>query len=176
MMEIVVPDEYAHLWEFSKERPVVKYPNEVLRTKAKPVQKVSNSTKTLISKMETILKMANGVGLAAPQIGVPERVILVAPELTVLPLINPEITHAEGEAIGIEGCLSLPGLYGEVKRAAIVEVKATDKLGKSIKLRFEGLGARVVQHEIDHLEGVLFIDKVDLATLHWAMPASRDAE
>ena len=86
-------------------------------------------------------------------------------------MINPVITLSEGEVIGEEGCLSLPGLYGEVLRKAVVEVEGLDIEGRPFKERLEGLDARVVQHEIDHLDGVLFIDKVDLATLHWAWPA-----
>lgn len=175
-MEIVVPEEFEHLWIESKERPVIKYPGEILRKTAKPVSKVSGVTRDLITRMEKIMRMANGVGLAAPQVGVSERVILIAPDTKFVALINPEITMTEGEAVGVEGCLSLPALYGDVKRAAVVEVKALNKEGKPIKMRLEGLGARVVQHEIDHLDGVLFIDKVDLATLHWAMPAGNDAE
>ena len=175
-MEIVVPEEFAHLWVESTERPVIKYPSDVLRKIAKPIVKVSKETRELILRMENIMRLANGVGLAAPQIGVPERIIVISPDNKTVVLINPEITKLEGEVVGVEGCLSLPALYGDVKRAAIVEVKAINREGKPVKMRLEGLAARVAQHEIDHLDGVLFIDKVDLATLHWAMPVGNDAE
>lgn len=176
-MEIVVPAEYKVLWETNEQRPVVKYPADVLRKVAEPVERVNKETRRLIERMSKVIKLANGVGLAAPQIGVSQRVILVSPTgREMLPLVNPEITHQEGEAINQEGCLSLPGLYGDVKRSAIVEVKALDPEGKEVRYRFEGLASRVVQHEVDHLDGILFIDKVDVATLHWAWPAGADAE
>ncbi|HRI45177.1 MAG TPA: peptide deformylase, partial [Fimbriimonadaceae bacterium] len=94
-----------------------------------------------------------------------------------LPLINPEIVAQEGSQIGEEGCLSIPGLYGDVERAAWVRVEAYDRKGRPIEIEMEGIAARVVLHEVDHLNGVLFIDKVDEATLHWQHPSSRaDAE
>ncbi len=176
-MEIVVPAEYQVLWETNDQRPVVKYPADVLRQVASPVERVNKDTRRLIERMSKIIKQANGVGLAAPQVGVAERVILVSPSgREAFALVNPEITLREGEVVAQEGCLSLPGLYGDVKRSAIVEVRALDPEGKSVKYRFEGLGSRVVQHEIDHLDGVLFIDKVDVATLHWAWPMGSDAD
>lgn len=168
----MVPPEFQPLWQQDERHPVVKYPSEVLRTPAKAVEKVTKKTRELIERMDKIIRRANGVGLAAPQIGVSERVIVIAPNgRKAMALVNPEVVRGEGEIVGEEGCLSLPGLYGEVRRQAIVDVAAQDSEGKALKLRLEGLSARVVQHEIDHLDGVLFIDKVDLASLHWAWPA-----
>jgi peptide deformylase len=104
-------------------------------------------------------------------VGLSQRLIVIAPpDYKPTALINPKIIKAEGEQIGQEGCLSIPGLYGDVKRFEYVEVEAMDRKGRELIFELDGLAARVVQHEIDHLDGVLFIDKVDLATLHWVDP------
>jgi peptide deformylase len=170
-MEIVVPDEFRYLYVQNDERPVVKVPAAVLRQKAHEVAKISKRTQALIDTMMTIMRKANGVGLAAPQIAVLQRVIVVSPaDMKPMALINPVIVKAEGEQIGMEGCLSIPGLYGDVKRFAYVEVECLDRRGRELTIELEGMPARVVQHEIDHLEGVLFTDKVLLETLHWAHP------
>lgn len=176
-MEIVVPDEFKFLYVQNKERPVVKIPADVLRRRAEPVVKLGKKQFELIDDMIRIMKMANGIGLAAPQVGNLQRIIVIAPAgVKPTPLINPVIVKAEGEQIGQEGCLSIPGLYGNVKRADYVEVEALDRRGREVILELEGLPARVVQHEIDHLEGILFIDKVDAATLHWKNPDIDDDE
>ena len=175
-MDIVVPEEFKPLWEQNARQPVVKYPADVLRAKAAKVERVSQDVRELIDRMTSIMDLANGVGLAAPQIGVLQRVIIIAPDGKPIALVNPEITMSEGTVIGEEGCLSLPGLYGDVVRKAVVEVKALDGEGRLVALRLEGLASRVVQHEIDHLDGVLFIDKVDLATMHWAWPVGVPAD
>lgn len=177
-MDIVVPDEFKYLYEQSEKRPVVKIPADVLRTKAAEVTAIGKDVDQLIDRMISTMFEANGIGLAAPQIGVSSRVIVIAPgDEKPIPLINPVITQAEGEIIGQEGCLSIPGLYGDVKRFAKIEVEAYDRKGRPIKYEMEGLAARVVQHEVDHLEGVLFIDKVDVTTLHWEHPSGElDAE
>lgn len=171
-MDILVPPEFEPLWKQDDEHPVVKYPAEILRQVAEPVQKVSRKTRELVEKMERIITRAHGIGLAAPQVGMGERIVLVSENgKRPLALINPKIVFEEGGIIGEEGCLSLPGLYGEVPRKAIVEVEALDEDGRQFKRRFEGLSSRVVQHEIDHLDGILFIDKAEPTTLHWAWPA-----
>jgi peptide deformylase len=176
-MEILVPDEFKWLYVQNERRPVVKYPADVLRQSARDLDKVTKKTQLLIDEMMKIMRDANGVGLAAPQIGILQRVIVVAPDdMRPTALINPKIVKAEGEQIGQEGCLSIPGLYGDVKRAEYVEVEAFDRKGRGITVELEGMPARVVQHEIDHLDGVLFIDKVDMTTLHWMNPEPRDAE
>ena len=125
--------------------------------------------------MKTVMKRANGIGIAAPQLGVSERVIIIADGKRPLALVNPMITRSQGAVIAEEGCLSLPGLYGDLQRNASVDVEAVDEEGRTVKLRLEGLAARCVQHEIDHLDGILFIDRVDMATLHWDWPASAEA-
>ena len=170
-MEIVVPDEFKYLYAVDKNRLVLKVPNPVLRQKASSIGKISKKTQDLIDSMVRIMRQANGVGLAAPQVGILNRVIVIAPmDMKPTALINPKIVKAEGEQIGVEGCLSIPGLYGDVKRCAFVEIETEDRKGRHLTYEFEGIHARVVQHEIDHLEGVLFTDKVDLATLHWSHP------
>jgi len=177
-MDIVVPDEFKYLYEQSKERPVVKVPAAVLRQPAQEITKIARKHSLLVDEMMRIMKQANGVGLAAPQIGILQRIIVIAPSGTrPTALINPTIIKSEGEMVGEEGCLSIPGLYGDVKRAAYVEVEAYDRKGRCFTYELEGMAARVVQHEIDHLDGVLFIDKVDPATLHWMHPdADHEAE
>jgi peptide deformylase len=170
-MEVVVPDEFKYLYETNAERPVIKVPAPVLRQSALAVVKLSKKTDKLIDEMMRIMKKANGIGLAAPQVGVSQRVIVIGtPGMRATALVNPRVVRAEGEQTGMEGCLSIPGLYGDVTRAEHVEVEALDRRGRELVIEMEGLPARVVQHEIDHLDGVLFIDKVDTATLHWEHP------
>lgn len=173
-MNIVVPDEYKYLYVEDAEHPVVKIPAEVLRKRAAPVAKVTKRHYGLTENMTRILRKAHGVGLAAPQIGVLERIIVIAPQTKPLVLINPEIVSREGEALGEEGCLSIPGLYGDVVRSKEIVVKAYDRKGREVEYEMQGMSARVTQHEIDHLDGVLFIDKVDPATLHWMHPYADD--
>ena len=173
-MDILVPEEYKPLWEQNDDRPVVKYPAEVLRKPAKQVDRVTKATRILIDRMKAVMKKANGIGIAAPQLGVSERVIIIADGKRPLALVNPVIIKAQGSLIAEEGCLSLPGLYGDVERNAAVTVEAVDEEGRNVKLHLEGLPARCAQHEIDHLDGVLFIDRVDMATLHWDWPASAE--
>ncbi len=139
-----------------------------LRVKSKEVRVFDKSLKRLIQDMLDTMHAANGLGLAAIQIGVPLRVIVVEippeePEKKgkLYALVNPEITKMEGEQLGEEGCLSLPGLIGEVKRAASVVVEAKTPNGKKVRIKANGLLARAFQHEIDHLEGILFVDRVE---------------
>ena len=142
-----------------------KYPDPVLSTVASPVRNITGETaKHLIDMMETMYA-APGVGLAAPQVGISERVIVLDvdhenPRRKVLKLINPIIARAEGEVIWEEGCLSVVDFTAEVKRAAQVEVIAFDENQKEVKIAAEGLLAVALQHEIDHLDGKLFIDRI----------------
>lgn len=176
-MEIVVPEEYKALYVRDAERPVVKIPDPVLRKVAVEVTGVTKKTGFLIDELMRVMKKANGVGLAAPQLGILQRIIVIAPpDVRPQALINPKILKKDGEQIGVEGCLSIPGLYGDVMRADYVEVEAYDRKGREYVFELEGLPARVVQHEIDHLDGILFIDRVDVATLHWKDPDDGDAE
>jgi peptide deformylase len=170
-MEIVIPDEFKHLFVRSEQRPVVKIPDPVLRRKCVEVTSLNKKTDFLIAEMQRVMRKANGIGLAAPQLGVASRIILIAPnDFKPTILINPIITHMEGEQVGQEGCLSIPGLYGDVKRHQMIKVEAMDRKGREFEFELEGLPARVVQHEMDHLDGVLFTDKVDPLTLYWSGP------
>ena len=170
-MEIVVPDEFKHLYARNAERPVVKIPDPVLRQVAAPINKISKKTLALADELMRVMRRANGVGIAAPQMGYLTRMIVIAPSgMKPTVLINPKLIKSEGEFVGEEGCLSIPGLYGDVVRPSYVEVEAMDRRGRELVFELEGMPARVVQHEIDHLDGVLFIDKVIPATLHWMDP------
>ncbi len=130
-----------------------------LRKKAAEVIRFTQPLHRLIEDMIDTMKEAQGVGLAAPQVGISKRVIVIQDNDTVFEIVNPEIIANQGEVIDIEGCLSCPGAYGEVSRFAEVEVKGKDRHGKDIQVTGQALLARVLQHEIDHLDGVLFIDK-----------------
>jgi peptide deformylase len=131
----------------------------VLKQKAQKVDKVDSKIKRLVEDMIETMKFANGVGLAAPQVGEPLRVIVVDYENKPIAFINPEILEAEGETIDLEGCLSVPGMELKIKRYERIVFKAQDLNGKVKKYRAKGLLARVIQHEIDHLDGVLIVDR-----------------
>lgn len=159
--------------------PIVKYPDPVLRQVAEPVKRITPEIRQLVSFMRKAMLDANGIGLAAPQVGVSIRLLLYTDmsdekNPQVHALINPVILKMAGEQIDPpEGCLSLPGLMGNVRRAQTIWVKATNLQGKTIKFKAEGLTARVIQHEIDHLDGILFIDRADPATLRWVTEEER---
>lgn len=131
-----------------------------LRRRSQPVKNVNRPVLNLLQDMAETMYYARGVGLAAPQIGISRRLVVVDPgENQLLQLINPRFLEKRGEDIDLEGCLSLPGLTGEVPRAEWVAVEYLDQHGKIARVEAEGFLARILQHEIDHLEGVLFIDK-----------------
>lgn len=133
--------------------------DEVLRKICKPVEKMTERLNTLIDDMFDTMYDANGVGLAAPQVGVLRRIVVIDTyEGNPLVLINPEIIETEGEQIGPEGCLSLPGLQGEVARPERVVCKALDRDMNEITVEGEGLLARAICHETDHLDGILYKD------------------
>lgn len=138
---------------------IVEVGAEVLREKAKEVPEVGPSIEKLLDNMADTMYAANGIGLAAPQIGVSKRVVVVDVGEGLLEFINPLIVERNGEDIETEGCLSIPGVTGDVVRAAEVRVQGLDRQGKPVDIRAEGMLARALQHEIDHLEGILFIDK-----------------
>ena len=141
--------------------------NPVLRRKAPKVGKVDDSVRRLMDDMMETMVAAPGVGLAAPQVDVSLRVITVKVDNQLLHLANPEIIKAEGEQVGYEGCLSVPGMVGEVARAEKVVCKALNRHGKQVRIKGAGLLARAIQHEIDHLDGILFTDRLtDPSTLH----------
>ncbi len=138
---------------------VVTEPDEVLRTPALPVKNINAGVIRVLDNMIDTLYAFDGVGLAAPQIGVSKRMIVVDPGDQLMELINPEIIEADGEQIAREGCLSIPDMVGVVKRAARVVVRGLNRHGETVEIEASDLLARAFQHEIDHLDGVLFTDK-----------------
>ncbi len=141
-------------------RKILSDNHPVLLTPTREVKKINSGVMRLLDDMIETMREAGGVGLAANQVGVSKRILIVSEgEEVVLELINPYCEHTEGEEIGVEGCLSIPGLYGEVPRAEKVVVRGLDREGREIRIEAEGLVARILQHELDHLEGVLFTGK-----------------
>ena len=142
--------------------PIRVLPDPVLRQKAKRIRSVDGSIRKLISDMLETMHAAPGVGLAAPQVGIPLRVIVIGiPEGEDIALINPEIMRKTGERLVTEGCLSIPGYFGEIKRAESVRVKGRDLSGKEIRIKAEELLAQALEHEIDHLNGILYVDRLE---------------
>ncbi len=153
-------------------RKIIQKGDSVLTKKARPVTDFNERLKVLIRDMIETMQEANGVGLAAPQVGVLRRVVVVEPpEQDPMALVNPVIVSAEGECEDTEGCLSVAGLYGVVKRPARVLCRAQDADGKPIEIDAEGYAARIVSHELDHLDGILFTEKV----LRYIEPEEQDA-
>jgi peptide deformylase len=156
-------------------REIVVYDDPTLRKKSRRVKNVSDDLQRLIDDMVKTMYEANGIGLAAIQVGVPQRIVVVQlPEAgedeedpdpnagKLFVIINPQLARRSRETEeGIEGCLSVPGLVGEVERCCTVAVKGLDRRGKPVRVKAQGLLARVFQHEIDHCDGVLFIDHID---------------
>ncbi len=145
------------------ERPIVLYGDPVLREKAIKVEEFNQELKDLVSDMEGALKKAQGLGLAAPQVGVAKRVFIL--DLSAIDLseqmrvfVNPEIVETSGEIELEEGCLSFPGIYQSIIRSENVLVRASDLDGNQFEMKVTGMTARAVLHEYDHLEGILFID------------------
>lgn len=144
-------------------RIIVKEPDEVLHKKAKEVTKITPNVQKLLDDMADTMYDAEGVGLAAPQVGILKRLIVIdaGDEHGLIKMINPEIVESEGEQFGPEGCLSIPGWNGDVRRAEKVTVKGLDREGNELIVTGTGLLARAFQHEIDHLNGVLFTEIAD---------------
>jgi peptide deformylase len=141
-------------------RQIRKRDDFVLRKKAEMVNRFTPGLLQLLDDMAETMSEAEGAGLAAPQVGISKRVIVFQnSENGIIELINPEIISTKGNITDIEGCLSLPGIYGEVPRAEHVQVIGLNREGKEVRLEAQGFLARVLQHEIDHLEGILFIDR-----------------
>lgn len=164
-------------------RPIVTADQPILRRKAEPVARITSTLRRLIDDMVETMRAAEGIGLAAPQVGESLRVIVVeVPEDDEVPgsgilyvVINPEIVEASPEIEeGVEGCLSIPGWYGWVPRARSVTVRGLDRDGRRVRIRAEGLVARVFQHEIDHLDGVLFPDRITDPTRIWHAQSVRE--
>ena len=144
-------------------RTLCHLPNDsVLRQKAKRVPSIDGSIQRLIDDMVEIMRQADGTGLAAPQVGVPLRVVVLqkAGEER-MAIINPKMVKRVGEREVTEGCLSIPGYAGEIKRSVSVTVKGLNRQGKAIRIKADGLMAQTLEHELDHLNGVLFIDHLE---------------
>jgi len=143
--------------------PIRDFPDPILKQKAKRVRTIDSSVKKLISDMiETMHSVPGRVGLAAPQVGVSLRVIVIGlPEAEDIAIVNPEIVRRRGERLIDEGCLSVPGYFGQVKRAESVTVKGRDQSGKEIRIKAEGLLAQALEHEIDHINGVFYLDHLE---------------
>ncbi|HBG47034.1 MAG TPA: peptide deformylase [Deltaproteobacteria bacterium] len=149
---------------------ILKYPDPFLKTKATPVDKVDDGIRKLIDDMVETMYVAKGIGLASVQVGVDKRVIVLdvpgeeenerVKGKNLVALVNPEIVSAEGETVYEEGCLSVPGFTADVERASRLKVRALDRDGKPVEIKAGGLFAIALQHEIDHIDGILFIDRL----------------
>jgi peptide deformylase len=145
-------------------REILIYPDPFLARKAAPVGAVDDRIRTLIRDMFETMYAAEGIGLAATQVGVGKRVVVldVSPVDETIPpvaVVNPEIVSRKGSVTGVEGCLSVPGVQGEVCRAETVEVRGMDEQGNPLRIQAAGILSRALQHEIDHLDGILFIER-----------------
>ncbi|MFC2007568.1 peptide deformylase [Chloroflexota bacterium] len=143
--------------------PLHTLPDPVLRQKAKRVRSIDSSILKLIDDMlETMHAEPGRAGIAAPQIGVPLRVIVISiPDEEDIVLVNPEIVKMSGERLVDEGCLSVPGYYAQINRAESVTVKGKDRNGKAVRIKADGLLAQALEHEIDHLDGMLYVDHLE---------------
>jgi peptide deformylase len=142
--------------------PMRTLPDPILRTKAKRVRFIDKSIQKLIDDMIDTMHQSNGVGLAANQVGVPLRIAVIQmPEQDVMVLINPEMVRRSEEQEMEEGCLSIPGYKGQVKRSVSVVVKGLNRQGKDIRIKADGLLAHVLQHELDHLNGTVYVDRLE---------------
>lgn len=141
-------------------RNIRKLGDDILRKKCRIVDEIDDKIITLLDDMADTMYDANGVGLAAPQIGILKRIAVIDVGDGIIELINPEIISVSGSETADEGCLSVPGKYGKVTRPTKVTVRATDRDGNEFEITGEGLLARAFCHEIDHLDGIVFVDKV----------------
>ncbi len=142
-------------------RNIRKLGDEILRKKCRRIDNIDDRTVTLLDDMADTMRLADGVGLAAPQVGVLKRAVVIDVGDGLIELINPEIVSAEGSVTSPEGCLSVPGKWGTVTRPEKVTVHATGRDGNEFDITGEGMLAKALCHEIDHLDGVMFVDKVE---------------
>ena len=169
-LDITIPSEFKKLYE--AKGSVVKVPHPILRQKAVEVTRFGPKLAQTAREMQRIMSAHRGVGIAAPQVGVGKRLCVVyTPWDSTQVFVNPRITAYSADTVEAEeGCLSIPGLFGMVSRHIAVVVRYQDLAGKEQMKTLEGLSAVVAQHEIDHLDGVLFTDRVNSDTLHWELP------
>lgn len=140
---------------------IVEIGESILKEKAQTVTKFGANLHRLLDDMADTMYQANGVGLAAPQVGISKRVVVIDVGEGIVELINPQFIETEGEETEVEGCLSVPGVWGEVTRAARVKVSGLNRHGEAVVYEATGYFARALQHEIDHLEGILFVEKAN---------------
>lgn len=141
--------------------PIVLHPSSILETKCDEVKEFNQELKDLLDQMYETMVNADGVGLAAPQIGVNKQIAIVeVEEGELIEIINPTISNGEGENIDIEGCLSFPGIYGTVARKQTIVLHAQNRFGQHYTIEAEDYTARAIQHEVDHLDGILFTSKI----------------
>lgn len=149
-------------------RKIIVLGNPILRQKAKPVRKITKAERQLIDDLLETMEAHGGVGLAAPQVGIPQRIFVARWEGETFALINPELEWRSKETVaGMEGCLSIPGVQGKVTRHEKIRVRALNADGNPIVLQPEGWLARIFQHEMDHLDGILILDRTD--ELFWVV-------
>ena len=160
----------------TRQLKIVRYGDPALRKPAQKVGRITAEVRRLVEQMVETMRAAGGVGLAANQIGVSQRLAVIEVEGEVRVLVDPEIVRTVGSELCDEGCLSLPRLYGLVERPIRAVVKARDLSGKRITLEGEGLLARALCHELDHLNGRLFTDSADESTLHWLLGHDDDGQ
>jgi peptide deformylase len=158
------------------EPKIVRYGHPALRQKSEEVGRVTRDVNDLVQQMAQAMRAAHGLGLAANQIGVPRRIAVVEIEGELTPLINPQLVRATGTEVSDEGCLSLPRLYASVARPTHVVVKARDLSGREREIEAEGLLARALCHEMDHLDGRLFVDSADDSTCYWVVGHDEEGE
>ena len=146
-------------------------PDPVLRQKARRVTKIDAALQKLIDDMIDTMRAASGVGLAANQVGVLQKIVVIEipEEEEVLVLINPEITRREGERLVEEGCLSIPGYRGELTRSLKVRARALDRDGNTMRIKADGLLAQALEHETDHINGTLYIDHLESSDKLWKL-------
>ncbi len=140
---------------------VIKAGAPILKQQAMPVERVNKKIRRLLDDMAETMYTSDGVGLAAPQVGESLQLIVCDDGNGLVELINPVIVEEEGEVLGLEGCLSVPGLFGDVLRSERIVVEGVNRNNKKVRMEATGFLARIFQHEIDHLRGVLFIEKTD---------------
>ena len=145
---------------------VYTYPDPILQKKAEPLASFGPAEQKLFDDMIETMYVEDGVGLAAPQVGVSKRVLIASPASKKgeeYVIVNPEIYEAKGREVGREGCLSLPGIQGEVPRATLIKMRYQDRFGKFHDVEVKNFFARIIQHEMDHLDGILLIDRLDFS-------------
>ena len=146
-------------------RKIVYFPDDPLTQRARPVENFGERLQRLIDDLSETMRANEGVGLAAPQVGLSKRVfVLQEPDAEPIAFVNPEIISMDGHAEGEEGCLSMPGIYAKVPRATRLLVRAQEPTGEAFEMEAEDFLARIIQHETDHLNGILFPERLDLLT------------